>query len=354
MNVNVKYLINEASGTFSPDLVDFFLGELRDTFQQGENLELNFIDAKDGTNSTPTAIKRSMSGLLPIYRSGVKAVPILYSQTGSSGNAYTSSLTFNLAPGVQAQAVSGNFAHKATTSSITEQIPAGQTQVKPSNVIYDYQGNYNSTTGVYKFNATPASAILFTFSGKVQHVPFIVSQGSTQLTFEIKNNSTTIAKQIVNVDRKLFPKPIDFTVGTTQNERFFSNDEVTVHVTANNNSTYFTEYSFQAGQTSLALPYINNSIPITASFFFSNSIDLTILTASAQFAPILGNTSQIDITGSGFDSILNQASFNVGDQLRFENDENKVFTVNRILSSSFHFMNAAHQLGLVLRTRARR
>lgn len=339
VNVNIKYLINEASGTFSPDLVDFFLGELRDTFQQGENLELNFIDAKDGTNSTPTAIKRAMSGLLPIYRSGVKAVPILYSQTGSSGNAYTSSLTFNLAPGVQAQAVSGNFGFAATTSSITEEIPAGQTQVKLSNVIYDYQGNYNSTTGVYKFNATPASAIAFTFSGKVQHKPFIVSQGNTQLTLELKKNSITLVKQVFNIDRKLFPEPINIGVNTLFSDRFFTNDEVTVQVTANNNSTYFTEYGLTLGQSSLALPFINNSIPITASYFFSNSIDLTILTASAQFAPILGNTSQIDIPNSGFDSILNQASFNVGDQLRFENDENKVFTINRILSSSTQTSN---------------
>ena len=335
VNINVKYLVDRLGNTYSPNLTDYFLGELRQTFTDGENLELNFVDDVGGINSTGTVIKRQLNGDRPIIRSGAKVAAVLYSQTGSSAGAYTGSLVFNLAPGIQAQTVLVDYYFQAVSSS-AEYIQSGENPVIMPVEITDFQGNYNTGTGVYVFNSTPSTDISFKFFGKIQHDLFALGPRTTEVKFEIRKNGTTVASNTYILRAPFFSgdNSVDFLVSTPIFVKFQNLDQISVHATANNNNVYFVNRTFELRQSSLATVAVNNSKPVSASYFFSNSFDSTILTASAQFAPILGNTSQIDIANSGFDSVVDVASFNVGDQLRFENDENKVYTINRIISSS--------------------
>lgn len=335
VNVNIKYLINEASGTLSPNLDSFFLGELRDTFQQGENLELSFVDAKDGTNSTPTAIKRAMSGLLPIYRSGVKAVPIMYSQTGSGAGAYASSIVFNLAPGVQAQTVPVDFRFGAQL-----RIPQGQTYDQNTETVlifneenWDFSGNYNTSTGEYTFNQTPTS--LVSFKVLIPSIELVAPDSDIQI--KILKNGSVIGGQRYTLNSRT--PLLKNQVISTPFLQFVNGDTVKVSIYVEPNVFYFPvrlrgQLEFQMDQQSISQQALANSIPVAAPYFFTNSADYTILTASSQFSSYLNQTSQIDISGSGFDSVFDLASFKVGDQLRFENDEAKVYTINRILTQS--------------------
>ena len=339
VNVNVKYLINEISGTLSPNLDSFFLGELRDTFQQGENLELSFVDAKDGTNSTPTAIKTALNGKRTIIRSGAKVVPIMYSQTGSGTRAYTNSLDFKITPGVLSETVVTNYQFLATTGS-NSQVPIPLTaQIRLFDEKYDLDTAYDTSSGEYTFKSAPPTDLRFFFQGKIKHLPPLPGVAApTTVVLEIRKNGTAIgSNRYVVRSTTLFGGETEasFAVDTPRSVRYNTGDVISIHVSADNTNSYFsTPIEFGLGQFSLG-----TSLSVNIPYFYSSSVDRTILTASAQFAPILGNTSQTDIPASGFDSILNQASFNVGDQLRFENDENKVYTINGILTSSIQNQN---------------
>jgi hypothetical protein len=341
VNINVKYLVDKLGNTYSPNLTKYFLGELRQNFTDGENLQLNFVDDVGGTNTTGTVIKRQLNGDRPIIRSGAKAAAVLYSQTGSGAGAYTGSLIFNLAPGIQAQTVLADYKFQAVT--LNTNIPAGITQIIPSNEKYDFSGGYNTGTGEFTFGSTPPTDVIFSFSGQLTKPGALIgpSSDNTNVRLSIVKNTEEVASQIYTLKNNVFSNTIvNFTVNTSRNVRYQTGDVVKIYAEANNNNAYIAVNSvFQLGQFSVATVAVNNSKPVTASYFFSNSFDSTILTASAQFAPILGNTSQIDIAGSGFDPVLDTVSFNVGDQLRFENDENKVYTINRIISSSIQTNN---------------
>jgi hypothetical protein len=232
-----------------------------------------------------------------------------------------------------------DYGFKAVSESI-QNIPSGVTQIINPDEIYDFQTSYEPTTGQYTLNTTPATALSFKFTGFIYHTRFLDGREPTEVTLDIRKNGTVIASQVHTLKTGFYSGDrANFLVATPPNEKYTNGDVISVHATANNNNVFFNSRTFEARQASLAPVAVNNSKPVTASFFFSNSIDLTILTASAQFAPILGNTTQIDIANSGFDSVLDIVSFNVGDQLRFENDESKVFTINRIISSSTQTTN---------------
>lgn len=329
VNVSVKYLVDSLGNTYSPGLTKYFQGELINNFTQGQTAELNFVDANGGSNSTSAAIKIALNGSRAIIRSGVKASAVLYSQTGSSANAYTQSLQFTT--------IQNGSAYKNLTDYRfgvqqygTQIIPAGTgyTQLTFTTKNWDFANGYNTGTSVYTFQSTPQSKIRFRVSlGDVltnssdDYRVVLRKNGNTDIfskTFKGGGGSTTVGVQF-----------------TTDYYNFIQNDYLDVLIQQISNpinvSYNGTRVEWLAEQQLLTQ---QNLPSITAPFFYTSSTNPYILTASLQFSSSINQVYQVAITSSGFDPARYKVSFEPGDQIRFENNELNTYTINKIISSS--------------------
>lgn len=332
VNVNIKYLVDELGNTYSPGLTRYFANELVGTFSQGETTELNFVDAVGGTNSTPTAIKTALNGQQVIIRPAAKASAVLYSQTGSSANAYTQSLQFTTIENGSAYKALTDFRFSAQRFAIGNYLPGTTTKITFPQLNWDFANGFSIATSTYTFNQTPQSKMQIIVKIQGMHLTEIYSDQSIKsVDIEIYKNGAVWRSYTrvlpSNGDQLTFQE-------VTGWEQFQSGD--TIEVKINNNQTDqqvdiegpVEILTAQQQLTQLALP------TVSAPFFFTSSANPYILTASLQFSSSINQVYQATITSSGFDPARYKVSFQPGDQFRFENSELNVYTINKIISSS--------------------
>lgn len=337
VNISVKYLVDPLGNTYSPGLTKYFQGELIDNFTQGQTAELNFVDANGGTNSTSAAVKIALNGSRTVIRSGVKASAVLYSQTGSSINAYTQSLQFTTIENGSAYKTLTDYrfgAQQYGTQTITT--GTGVTKVQFGTTLWDFQSSaYNPTQYKYTFPSTPESKIRFKLNlGSLSN--FV---GTTAVIIRKNGNTTpiyrvpfTMTQQNNNQGRIYEPRL------TTEYFNFSSSDyvEVFLEQISNSNITITGPVEWLAEQQLLTQQVLPS---VTAPFFFTSSANPYILTASYQFSSSINQVYQAAITSSGFDPVKYKVSFEPGDQIRFENNELNTYTINKIISSSTQTTN---------------
>ena len=331
VNVNIKYLVDELGNTYSPGLTRYFANELVGTFSQGETAELNFVDAAGGLNSTPTAIKTALNGQQVIIRPAAKASAVLYSQTGSSANAYTQSLQFTTIENGSAYKSITDFRFSAQRFAIGN-YPQGITKITFPQLNWDFANGFSTATSTYTFNETPQSKIQIIINVDGMHLTEIIEDQTTKLVDICIYKNGALWRSYPRV-LPLDGTSTSFQVATGW-EQFQSGD--TIEVKINNNQTNqqvdiegpVEILTAQQQLTQLALPIVS------APFFFTSSANPYILTASLQFSSSINQVYQATITSSGFDPARYKVSFQPGDQLRFENSELNVYTINKIISSS--------------------
>ena len=327
VNVAVKYLVDPLGNTYSPGLTKYFQGEIINNFTQGQTAELNFIDANGGTNSTPTAIKTALNGTRKIIRPGVKASAVLYTQTGSSANAYTQSLQFTTIQDGSAYKTLLDYrfgAQQYGTQTITA--GSGVQKIQFGTTLWDFQSGYDATQFKYTFPSTPESKIRFQINlGEVRG-------SNTSTAIVVRKNGVNIYRELITfgVSDILYDKTI-----VTDYYNFSSSDYVEIFAEKGANSFTIaqngTSVQWLAEQQLLAQQVVPS---ITAPFFYTSSANPYILTASLQFSSSINQVYQVALSGSGFDSVRYKVSFEPGDQLRFENNELNTYTINKIISSS--------------------
>lgn len=342
VNINVRYLIDKAGDTYSPQLTKYFLNELRGVFTDGEILNLNFVDNIAGTNSTPNTIKSQLNGERIIIRSGARPVAILYSQTGSGADAYTSSISFVAGGGVQPQVVTKDFRFGAVSQSSQIFTQNTDTNLQFPQENWDFSNSYTASTGQYTFHQTPTSDIEFvTILRNLTPRVLYLSNNKDQTTktaaqIKILKNSQFLAGQRV----EMTPTQgfTELYVGSGY-QQFTQGDVVTVQLYTEPNGKYSSPLQvgvteFVMNQRSISQYALSSSAPVVSPYLLTSSAGTSIITASSQFKSYLGFGVQTPITESGFDSTSIPLTFNVGDQFRFENDEGKTYSIAKIISSS--------------------
>ena len=342
VNINVRYLIDKAGDTYSPQLTNYFLSELRGVFTDGEILNLNFVDNIAGTNSTPSVIKSQLNGERAIIRAGARAAAILYSQTGSAANAFTSSITFTAGDGVQAQVVPVDFRFGAVSRSLQAFEQNVDTSLKFPQENWDFSNYYTASTSQYQFGQTPTSDINFIV--KAQNLTNLVRSARSACQIKILKNGVVIGGKRLELDTRNSGNNIaTAVVAETGFQQFQTGDIITAQLYVEPSTETYPitadSMEFIMDQRSISQIALSTSAPITSPYLFTGSANASIITASSQFKSYIGYGIQTQISESGFDPTNIPLSFNLGDQFRFENDEGKVYSIARILSSSVQTPN---------------
>jgi len=308
---DIKYVIDQAGDIYAPGLDSEAVRTLRQNYPEGSIASVKLI------GETSQAMSTYLNKEFTVYRAGAKVKPILYSQTGSLG--YTSSIVFNPTAGApKSYKMTAGQADGAvyTIAANSQQFPYVFSQETVDEASY-----YDNSTGVYTFTLAPLVQVQFQAGVSVTNTS---TTNSTVQLLIVKNNTIPLA----NVLKTLLPEEKDASVTATGGYASFAAGD-TVSVKLINLSTTNTITSkdglFQTFQNGLA-----GSAATSAPFFLSGSSPTSsILTCSLDLFKKLGYP-QADITSSGFNPIVDNFTFKVGDQLRFQNDETRAHTITAI------------------------
>lgn len=345
---SIRFFIDENENIIRPlnDPDGISLGIVNQNFTEGENAISGLLN----TNISSYAVS-VLNGTYPIFKSGKTIQPILYSQTQSvSGNTilygYTSSIDFNVQLGTTSIPNYGFQAYKSatqTTSSLALNTTNNIVLTFP-NEAYDYQNDFNTGTSIYTFGADTAAEV--SFRAFIRHTvdflwedPFITPNQSMTIQFAIQSGSgatwTDLATKNVLAD--ITTTGVIQTNIATPFRLFKSGDQLRVVMkTYNVTPNPFNE---RANMSFLTDSYFNNSqtqggfaIPTASgTFWTTGSTPDNVLTASAELTNLYGYR-QIDISGSGFNSINYPFIPQPYDEIRFEAIEPNAYT---IISASF-------------------
>lgn len=313
-SLKVKYLIDQLGNVYQPGLSKDFLGNLRHTLTDGETVILNLNGSTDGT----TIMQNALNGPKTILRSGYKVEPVAYTQTGSS---YTSSITLL----GESTSPTPNYLFRANrTVSTTYTVGTTNRPTFPTE-IYDNYTAYNS----YRYIFPSASQTNISFVNYFTVANTADEQSAVGTVTIYKNylsSKTPIAQTTFTI-----PPGTGETLSTTIRSPYLSfdkNDEISIEVSNQGVAGFTYVGSFYNRQYTLG-----SNITASAPFFTAPSVSGSILTASQELSNYAGLVKQQDIANSGFNPINYTFDFQVGDQLRFNNDEAKAYTIQSITSA---------------------
>jgi hypothetical protein len=305
---DIKYTIDQLGNIYSPGVDSELVNTLKQNYPEGSKASVELI------GETNQAMSTYLNREFTVYRAGAKVKPIIYSQTSSLG--FTGSITFN-------PSTTSPKSYRMWADQTTLNIINGNSSLNPiifNNEVYDDATYYEPSTGLYSFAATPLARINVGADIYVENNSTIDTQ--VQLII-YKNNTAILPSQITS-----FPAQTADTISVSSQTgiEFVNGDIVkvglinygTIAITASQGTFYTQQIGLSGSATAIA------------PFFLSGSSGTTnVLTCSLDLYKKLGNP-QADITSSGFNPIVDDFTFRVGDQLRFQNDESKTHTITAI------------------------
>jgi hypothetical protein len=306
---DIKYTIDQLGNIYSPGIDSELVNTLKQNYPEGSKASVKLI------GETNQAMSTYLNREFTVYRAGAKVKPIIYSQTSSLG--FTGSIRFNPTAGSpKSYKLAAGQIGTYTVNANTSQFPYifGDEAVDDSTY-------YNNATGVYEFGASPLNQIKFDATVEVTNTSTI-SNSTVQLLI-LKNDTIPLANILYTLLPGESNKSLTAAGGYAS---FLKDDTVKVKLSnlSNNNVTSTNGY-FQANQLGFS-----GSASTTTPFFSSGSSpSSSVLTCSLDLFRKAGYP-QADITSSGFNPIVDNFTFQIGDQLRFENDETKVHTIASI------------------------
>ncbi len=306
---DIKYTIDQLGNIYSPGIDSELVNTLKQNYPEGSKASVELI------GETNQAMSTYLNKEFTVYRAGAKVKPIIYSQTSSLG--FTGSIRFNPTAGSpKSYNLAAGQTGTVTLTGNTEQFPYVFSDVAVNDSTY-----YNSGSGVYSFSASPLNQIKFDASVEVTNTS--TTSNSTVQLLILKNDTIPLANTLYTLLPGESNKPLTAAGGYAS---FLNGDNVKVQLNnLSNNTITSTNGYFQANQLGFS-----GSAATTSPFFLSGSSpSSSVLTCSLDLFRKVGYP-QADITSSGFNPIVDNFTFQVGDQLRFENDETKVHTIASI------------------------
>ena len=341
--LHIKYLINQNGDVFIPNTSENSLANVQGTFQSGERFRIN-----SNTVGSGDAIEYRN-----VIRGGSRIEPILYTQSGSAPNAQWN-----------------------TTMSFEDIIPSTQGAVGNYIALYGKTGidtvNTPNTEILIQFNtAVYGNSYLSPFPSNGYQVPLSAVQDGVNLTFDVNlkvacfiellpgylpltpiynydieillyKNSTLIASTL-----SLVPSSGDVYFSyTVNNSNLQTNDIYKILFkypnTINSIPAQFPLYQVDVLPNSQfkVTQYPLYTQPITSSginsiwgYADSGSYPYIITSSNPTLVELYNsNVKQIDITGSGFNTVALPWSIKYADEFRFEGREDFVYQVGKIFS----------------------
>ena len=328
----IKYLIDEIGNVVTPNLSQNSLQTNQGTFITGERFKINSTIPGSGE---ATEYRK-------VIRGGARLEPILYTQSGSApGAQWNTTMSFEDIIPSNIGAV-GNYT--ALFRKLSQNLPSPE---------IEYLVNFNT--------ATYGSSYLDSSGYKI---PLNALKEGINLTFETQLNIETIYGGTGNeiysgVSHKISIKNTttnteigfaEFEIGTgninlqvvVNTSQLNSNDIYKVYITWYNNTGYnsifFPTKINPANSYFKISQYPSYTQPVTSSgvnsiwgYPDSGSYPYVITSSNSTLVELYdSNIKQIDIIGSGFNSIALPWSIKYADEFRFEGREDFTFQVGKI------------------------
>jgi hypothetical protein len=328
----IKYLIDETGNIVTPNLSPNSLQTNQGTFITGERFKINSTIPGSGE---ATEYRK-------VIRGGARLEPILYTQSGSTpGAQWNTTMSFEDIIPSDVGAV-GNYTALFRKSS--QNLPSPETEYLINFNTAIYGGSYLASSGYQVPLNALQDGINLTFETQlnVQTYTITGNSPSSGIIYKIIIKNTTTNTEVGSVEYEIATGNINLQI-TVNTSQLNANDIYNVYVTWYNYDTGIPTTSL----TSIINPpnsylkvtqYPLYTQPITSSGINSiwGYVDTTnypyVITSSNQTLVELydSNVRQIDISGSGFNSIALPWSIKYADEFRFEGREDFTYQVGKI------------------------
>jgi hypothetical protein len=344
--VFVKYLIDQNGEASIPNTSLNSLSNIQQTFQAGERIKI----------ATQTQSGGNSSEYRTILKGGARIEPILYTQMGYSPASWSNVTMSFTTDFIQDTTSTGNYTAYAKPSTSFNSFPDGNySGLNMNNVIYTgsqaspWSGNsYVINSGsinenvslVVKCKITPILRAQV-FGGQLHfaNIQLVLSRGGNIIQILASYSKSTNVPGYESPSDSSYP-PFETTI-TLPPGNIQHGDQIYLrgfHSTSTyrddlNPEMYFSNDAYlQISQTPVQTNTVVTSSGINTLWGYPDNTKLYAITASNQILTELygGDFKQVDISGSGFNSISLPWSIKYGDEFRFEGNENNAFTVKKI------------------------
>jgi hypothetical protein len=337
--VNIRYIVNQ-DGTFTKPINDadgINLGTIQQTFEENLNATLVLDDSDTfGVNLS------ALNGSWPIFKSGYKIAPIIYTQTASYDNngniidyGYTSSIFFN--QGEQGPNTAKNnyllYAAGVDDSTINPILAAVQTVQFSTPIVLGNSASFNTSTDVYQ---PIGSLTSLSTQGYVLYL---------QSYIEMKENADAIVTYAIQ--KSINGGTTWSNVGSTLQINY--NDTINGQLNYTETAATTTSlYRIAAVSTDgydilnlsnksyFRVTQLPNPGVGTCTSFWTTGSSANILLASTASTGLNNyyGQRQASIERSGFNPIVLDFELKKDDEIRFQGLENLAFVINNITSSA--------------------
>ena len=329
--LNVRYIIDQNGNATKPinDANGINLGTIQQTFDETLKATLLLDD-----NDTFGVNLASLNGTWPIFKSGYKIAPIIYTQTASydnSGNivdyGYTGSIDFTFG-GAQSSALTPDY--RLTAFPTTSQLLTSS-QSFPQVIAFNNTPTILGESGSFSSNiyspitTDPSGSTTLYFTGTFRtlytQVPVIV-------TYALQKNGITVQTTQVNYQSDLEGSLsyVDISAKTTDQYRLVALTFDDIYPDYPEELILDTQItSFNITQT----PSISGG---TCTSFWGTSPSRTLVVALGGLTGLnnfYGQT-QTNINRSGFNDITLPFTVQIGDEIRFEGTETLAYSITSV------------------------
>jgi hypothetical protein len=328
----IRYLISQDGDVLIPNTSENSLSIVQGTFQSGEKFK---ISATIPGSGEATEYRK-------IIRGGTRIEPILYTQSGSApGAQWNTTMSFEDIIPSNVGAV-GNYT--ALFRKLSQNLPSPETEYLVNFNTATYGGIYLNSNGYQiPLNAIQDGTNL-TFIIQLNVATFTITGGTPSggIIYRITLKNTTTNTEISPpVDYEISTGNIDLqtTVNTSQlNENDIYNIYVTWYNDTGIPTNSLTSVILPANSYFKVTQYPLYTQPVTSSgvnsiwgYLNSGSYPYVITSSNSTLVELYdSNVKQIDIIGSGFNSIALPWVIKYGDEFRFEGREDFTFQVGKI------------------------
>jgi len=332
----ISYIVDELGNLITPDSPEA-LPILKQSFPQESKAEITIQSPSIGGSEA------TLLGEQVILKGGARLEPIVYSYTAATylfpSYSKDSRLEFDVDDTLPTYDM---VAQGSGTQSPTTTVNA-ITTITFSNESRDDQSYYNTGTSRYTFAADTEQPVKFTATIETQGSGIVGDsyiepaavqyriERSTDGTFNLGTVSTLASKTVIYDAASL--EEVKLTTGYVNYDSGSSIRVIVTPLDTYLDSLLLTSRVFQAASFESGSSYIAQS-DNTQNYFFvtASAATNTVLTASLSLSSKYDNLF-IGISGSstqGFNTVTLPFTVQVGDEIKFNNDEAKVFLVTNV------------------------
>ena len=350
---HILYLIKADGTVIVPNTSENSLYENKGNFESGERVSI----------SSQTTSTNGGTNFRNIIRGGTRIEPILYTQLGHSPASWSPVTMSFTGPFIQNTTITNDYQATSLPSTLPSNFPDGNySGLNFNNNIYLGAGADPWVTNGYTINqALIDENVSLTIQARIR--PYLEGPtygGQDHIASVRLIRLRGAVETILNEDNTTYNLPFDseYNIPLSLLELNYhlnpqdmqAGDKIYVkgaHIASNYGpSPYFrlkyTNYGSDTSYFKISQSPIPSNIIVTSSgantiWGYPDTTKLYAITASSQPLNDLYDKGfkQIDISGSGFNPVSLDWSVEVGDEFRFEGNENNTFMVKKIYSTTY-------------------